>query len=172
MIGTADTDGQVGAAGNAELRAVPPSDARKAARLPPAEPALQHRALAALCVALLSLVGFLGFNIEVHRGIVIVIYALLAGAIALWLSVTSMSRARRSRTARPRGSVAATVIAGVGIGLATLMLLAFGLFGRQLSDYGRCMSGANTLAAQQSCYNRFSHALDRQVGLLGVPRRG
>ena len=151
---------------------MPPSDARKAARLPPPEPALQHRALAALCVALLSLVGFLGFNIEVHHGIVIVIYALLAGAIALWLALTAMSRARRSRTARPRGSVAATVIAGVGIGLATVMLVAFGLFGRELADYGRCMSGANTLAAQQSCYDGFTHALDRQVGLLGAQGHG
>jgi small-conductance mechanosensitive channel len=123
-------------------------------------------------VALLSLVGFLGFNIEVHHGIVIVIYALLAGAIALWLALTAMRRARRSHTARPRGSVAATVIAGVGIGLATVMLVAFGLFGRELADYGRCMSGANTLAAQQSCYNSFSHALDREVGLLGAQGHG
>jgi hypothetical protein len=151
---------------------VPLSDARKAARLPPPEPALQHRALAALCVALLSLVGFLGFNIEVHHGVVIVLYALLAGATALWLALTAMRRARLSRTARPAGSVAATVIASVGIGLATVMLVAFGLFGRELSDYGRCMSGANTLAAQQACYNSFSHALDRQVGLLGVPGHG
>jgi len=151
---------------------VPPSDTRKAVRLPPAEPALQHRALAALCVALLSLVGFLGFNIEVHRGILIVIYALLAGAIALWLALTSMRRARRSRTARPRGSVTAAVIAGVGIGLAGVMLVAFGLFGHELAVYGQCMSGANTLAAQQSCYDSFSHALDRQVGLLGARGHG
>jgi hypothetical protein len=34
------------------------------------------------------------------------------------------------------------------------------------------MSGANTLAAQQSCYNSFSHALDRQVSLLGVTGPG
>ena len=151
---------------------MPPSDARKAARLPPAEPALQHRALAALCVALLSLVGFLGLNIEVRRGIVIVIYALLAGAIALWLALTAMRRAGRARTARPRGAVAATVIAGVGIGLAAVMLVAFGLFGHELAQYGQCMSGANTLAAQQSCYDSFSHALDRQVGLLGARSHG
>jgi hypothetical protein len=151
---------------------VPTSDARKAARLPPPEPALQHRALAALFVALLSLVGFLGFNIEVHHGVLIVIYALLAGATALWLSLTAMRRARRNRTARPHGSVVATVIAGVGTGLAIAMLVAFGLFGHELSDYGQCMSGANTLAAQQSCYDSFSHALDRQIGLLGVPGHG
>ena len=99
-------------------------------------------------MALLSLVGLLGFNIEAQRAVLVVIYSLLAGATALWLALTAMRRARRSRTARPRGSVAATVIAGVGIGLAGVMLMAFGLFGQQLSDYGRCLSGANTITAQ------------------------
>jgi hypothetical protein len=121
--------------------------AAKAARLPPAETSLQHRALAALIVALLSLAGFLGFNIDVRRGLIIVIYALLAGVIALWLALTAIKRARRNRTARPRGSVAAVVLAGVGIGLSLVMLLAFALFGPQLSAYGRCLSGANTIAA-------------------------
>jgi len=146
----------------------PPAGAgAKAAALPPPEPALRHRALAALIVALLSLVGLLGFNIEAQRAILVVIYSLLAGATALWLAVTAMRRARRSRTARPRGSVAATVVAGIGTALAAAMLLAFGLFGQQLSDYGRCLGGANTIAATQSCYRSFSHALDHQIGLTG-----
>jgi hypothetical protein len=139
----------------------------KAAALPPPEPALRHRALAALIVALLSPVGLLGFNIESQEAVLVVLYALLAGATALWLALTAMRQARRSRTARPRGSVAATVIAGVGIGLAGAMLMAFGLFGRQLSNYGRCLSSANTITGSQSCYSRFSHALDREIGLTG-----
>jgi len=139
----------------------------KAAALPPPEPALRHRTLAALVVALLSVAGLLGFNIEAQRAVFIVIYSLLAGVTALWLALTAMRRARRSRAARPRGSVAATVIAGVGIALSAVMLLAFSLFGQQLSDYGRCLSGANTIAGNQSCYSRFSHALDRQIGLTG-----
>ena len=146
----------------------PPAGAGgKAAALPPPEPALRHRALAALIVALLSLAGLLAFNIEAERAVLLVVYSLLAGATALWLALTAMRRARRSRTARPHGSVAATVIAGIGIGLAAAMLLAFGLFGRQLSDYGRCLSGANTITASQSCYSQFAHALDHQIGLTG-----
>jgi hypothetical protein len=149
-------------------RKEPPAGAGgKASALPPPEPALRHRALAALIVALLSLVGLLGFNIEAQRGVLVVVYSLLAGVTALWLALTAMRRARRSRTARPRGSVAATVIAGTGIALAAAMLLAFGLFGQQLSDYGRCLSGANTIAASQSCYSRFAHALDHKLGLTG-----
>jgi len=133
---------------------------------PPPDPALQHRATAALFVALLSLAGFLGFNVQVHRGILIVIYALLAGGTALWLALTAMRRARHSHTARPRGSVAATAIAGIGISLAAAMLLAFGLFGRQLSGYGQCLSGANTISAQQACYRQFSHALNQEISVL------
>jgi hypothetical protein len=149
-------------------RKEPPAGAGgKARALPLPEPALRHRALAALIVALLSLVGLLGFNIEAQRAVLVVLYSLLAGAIALWLALTAMRRARRSRTARPRGSVAATVIAGIGIGLAGVMLMAFGLFGQQLSNYGRCLSSANTITGSQSCYSRFSHALDREIGLTG-----
>ncbi|HUZ38436.1 MAG TPA: hypothetical protein VMV17_19095 [Streptosporangiaceae bacterium] len=150
-----------------EHPAPPAQTAPKAAPLQPAEPALQHRAVAALFVAMLSLAGFLGFNINLRRGIFIVAYALLAGATALWLSLTAMSRARRQRTARPRGAVAATAIAGVGIGLSAAMLLAFVLFGQQLTGYGQCLSGANTIAAQQSCYSHFSRALNREIALLG-----
>src|SRR5262247_4554132 len=146
----------------------PPAGAGgKGAALPPPEPALRHRALAALFVALLSLAGLLGFNIEAQRAVLVIVYSLLAGGTALWLALTAMRRARRSRTARPRGSVTATVIAGVGVALAAAMLLAFGLFGRQLSDYGRCLSGANTITGSQSCFSRFSHALDREIGLTG-----
>ena len=145
----------------------PAAAAGKARALPPPEPALRQRALAALIVALLSLVGLLGFNIEAQRAVLVVVYSLLAGATALWLAVTAMRRARRSRTARPRGSVVATVLAGIGVGLAGVMLMGFGLFGRQLSDYGRCLSGANTITGSQSCYSRFSHALDREMGLTG-----
>src|SRR5215470_2595970 len=146
----------------------PPAGAGgKAAAPPPPELALRHRALAALIVALLSLAGLLGFNIEAQRAVLVIVYSLLAGATALWLALTAMRRARRSRTARPRGSVTATVIAGVGIGLAGVMLMAFGLFGQQLANYGRCLSGANTITGSQSCYSRFSHALDREIGLTG-----
>jgi hypothetical protein len=149
----------------------PPSTLPRPTQPQPAEPALQHRAVAALFVAMLSLAGFLGFNINLRRGIFIVAYALLAGATALWLSLTAMSRARRQQTARPRGAVAATAIAGVGIGLSAAMLLAFVLFGQQLTGYGQCLSGANTIAAQQSCYSHFSRALNREIGLLSSVSR-
>ena len=66
----------------------------KAAALPPPEPALRHRALAALIVALLSLVGLLGFNIEAQRAVLVVVYSLLAGATALWLAVIVLAPLR------------------------------------------------------------------------------
>ena len=44
------------------------------------------------------------------------------------------------------------------------MLMAFGLFGQQLSDYGRCLSGANTITAQPVLLQPFTHALDLRSG--------
>src|SRR5215468_176437 len=126
----------------------------------PAEPAVQQRAMAALLLALLSLVGLFSLN-YLQRGIYLVAYALLAGLMAMWLAVTALNRSRRSRTTRPRGSVIATVIAGVGI-----ILVAFAVFGKQLTAYGRCLSLASTSADRQACQTQFIHAVNRELTTL------
>src|SRR6516164_3223454 len=131
----------------------------------PAEPAAQRRAVAGLLVALLSLTGVLSLG-DPQRGVYLVGYALLAGVVAMWLAVTSLARARRSRTARPHGSATATAIAGVGILLSAVLLLAFAVFGQQLSAYGRCLSDAGTTTAQQACQAQFTHALNREMSAL------
>jgi amino acid transporter len=143
---------------------MPPPDDRRSAVLP-AEPAAQQRAIAALFLAVLSLVGLLSLN-YLQRGIYLVAYALLAGLMAMWLAVTSLIRARRSRTTRPRGSVTATVIAGVGILLSGILLVAFATLGKQLTAYGHCLSTASTTADQQACQNQFIHAVNREIATL------
>jgi hypothetical protein len=131
----------------------------------PAEPASQQRAVAALLLALLSLVGLLSLN-YLQRGVYLAAYALLAGLMGLWLAVTALARARRGRTARPRGSITATVIATIGIILSTVMLLAFAMFGKQLTEYGRCLGAASTPSDQQTCQNELIHAVNRELTTL------
>jgi hypothetical protein len=111
------------------------------------------------------LVGLLSLN-YLQRGVFLAAYALLAGLMALWLAVTALARARRSGTARPRGSVTATVIAAIGITLSAVMLIAFAVFGKQLNAYGQCLSAASTSSDQQACQNQFIHALDREIAVL------
>ena len=141
-------------------RATPPGNAAM-----PAEPAVQRRALAALFLALLSLAGLFSLN-YLQRGIYLVAYALLAGLMGMWLAVTALARARRGHTTRPRGSVIATVIAGVGIILSVIMLIAFAVFGKQLTTYGRCLSLASTSADRQACQTQFIHAVNRELTTL------
>jgi len=143
----------------------------KTQAMAPAEPAAQRRAVAALLVALLSLTGVLALG-DPQRGVYLVAYALLAGAVAMWLAVTSLARARRSRTARPHGSAAATAIAGIGILLSSILLLAFIVLGRQMSQYGQCLSEAGTTAAQQSCQVQFTHAVNREIASLRAEEQG
>src|SRR6266566_8089019 len=152
---------------------MPPFDQRrgKPPTPMPAEPAAQQRAVAALLVALLSLTGVLALG-DPQRGVLLVGYALLAGVVAMWLAVTALARARRSRTARPHGSAAATAIAGIGILLSMILLLAFAVFGRQLSAYGRCLSEAGTTTAQQACQAQLTHALNREITTLRSAERG
>jgi hypothetical protein len=119
----------------------------------------------------LSLTGVLALGTP-QRGVFLVGYALLAGVVAMWLAVTAQVRARRGRTARPRGSTAATAIAGVGILLSVVLLLAFIMLGRQLSAYGRCLSEAGTSAAQQACQAQFTRAVNKEISALQAAERG
>ncbi len=150
---------------------MPPFNRPKPPALLPAEPATQQRAAAALLVALLSLTSVLALG-DPQRGVYLVAYALLAGAVAMWLALTSLARARRGRTARPHGSAAATAIAGVGILLSMALLLAFIVMGPQLAAYGRCLSEAGTTTSEQACQARFTHAVDREMTALRTANQG
>jgi hypothetical protein len=131
----------------------------------PAAPAVQQRSVAALLIALLSLVGILGLN-DLRRGVYLAAYALLAGVLAFWLAMSAIGRARRDRTARPRASVTAAVIAGVGIALSAVMLLAFAVLGKELAAYSDCLAGASTISARQACQTQFSHAVTKEISSI------
>lgn len=140
-----------------------PAQARAA--LPPAEPALQQRAVAGLFIALLSLAGLLGLN-DWNRGIYVALFALVAGGVALWLASTALTRAGRAGAAHPRGAVVAIVVGAVGVVMSGLLLVTFTVLGTQLSHFGDCLSGANTIATQQACYTRFQNTVAREIAVL------
>lgn len=134
----------------------------RAGRTGRADRAHQQRALAALLLSVLSLFGLLGVS-NFQRGVYIVGFALLSGALAIWLAATALARTRRAGTAGPRGSVTAIVIGGIGVLLSGVLLLAFAVFGRQASTFSRCLSGANTIAAQQACQQQFVHSVEQST---------
>lgn len=125
-----------------------------------ADPAHQQRAVAALLLSVLSLFGLLGVS-NFQRGVYIVGFALAAGVLAIWLAATALARTRRAGTAGPRGSVTAIVIGGIGVLLSGVLLLGFALFGTQASTFSRCLSGANTIAAQHACQQQFIHSVEQ-----------
>ena len=135
---------------------LPRAKAKRAGR---ADPVHQQRSVAALFLALLSLFGVLGLS-NFQRGVYIVAFALVAGAMAIWLAATALRRAQRGGTAGPRGSVVAIVIGGVGVLVSGVLLAGFALFGKQASTFTQCLSGANTVAAQQTCRTQFTRAIE------------
>jgi hypothetical protein len=129
---------------------------------------LQQRALAALALAILSLLGLAGFTpTDIRRGVVVLAVAVVVGAIGLWLSFTAMSRSRKGGTARPRFAIAASVLGVAGTGLSTLMLIGFAMFWPQLSQYANCISGANTVATTNACDQQLTNSLQSTARLLG-----
>ncbi len=131
----------------------------KAKPLSPADAAHQQRAVAALFLGLLSLFGLLGLS-NLQRGVYIVAFALLVGGLALWQAITALYRARRSGTRGPRGAIAAIVLGGIGVLLSATLLGGFAVFGHQVTTFSQCLSGANTIAAEQDCQNQFVRAVE------------
>ncbi len=143
-------------------RGMPP--ARR--QLPPPDPAVRQRALAALIIGVLSLLGLMLGLGNLRRGVYVAVLTLLFGVAAIWLGVTASKKARRSGTARPRWAVGGVVLGGLGLALSALWLLVLAVFWPQLSAYYTCMTGANTVAAQQACHTQFTNSVTGEISVL------
>jgi hypothetical protein len=135
-------------------------------QLPPPDPAVRQRALAALLLGTLGLIGLMLGLGNLHRGIYVAALTLLFGVAAIWFGVTASKRARRSGTARPRGAVAGVMLGGLGLVFSALWLLALAVFWPQLNAYYTCLGGANTVAAQTACHNQFTNSVGGEISVL------
>jgi len=135
-------------------------------QLPPPDPAVRQRALAALIIGVLSLLGLMLGLGNLRRGVYVAVLTLLFGVAAIWLGVTASKKARRSGTARPRWAVGGVVLGGLGLALSALWLLVLAVFWPQLSAYYTCMTGANTVAAQQACHTQFTNSVSGEISVL------
>src|SRR6516162_6634921 len=132
---------------------------------PRADPALQQRVWAALMLALLSLFAMMMIG-NVRRGVYVFGVAFIIAAIALWLSVSAMSRARRGGTGRPRAAVFATVLGTAGLVFSGLALAVFAVLWPQLTQYSNCLSGANTVSAKQACQQQLNNSVNNELSVL------
>jgi hypothetical protein len=134
--------------------------------LPPAEPSVRQRALTALLLGALSLIGLtLGLG-NLRRGILVAVLALLFAATAIWLGVTASKMARRGGTARPRWAVGGVVLGCIGLVFSALWLLVLAVFWPQLNTYYTCMGGANTVTARQLCHDQFTKSVGSELSVL------
>jgi peptidoglycan/LPS O-acetylase OafA/YrhL len=137
-----------------------------ARQLPPPDPALRQRGIAALSLAALSLIGLaLGLG-NLHRGIYVAVLTLIFALIAIWLGATAVRQARRGGTARPRGAVSGIVLGCFGLAISAIWLLALAVFWPQLNAYFNCLASANTVTAQQVCHSQFTNSVSGEIGLL------
>ena len=135
-------------------------------QLPPPDPALRQQALAALALGALSLIGLaLGLG-NLRRGVLVAVLTLLFAVTAIGLGVSARRRSQRSGKGRPRGAVSGIVLGGFGLAFSALWLLILAVFWPQLSAYYNCMSGANTVAAQQACHAQFTNSVGNEINIL------
>ena len=135
-------------------------------QLPPPDPAVRQRALAALLLGVLSLIGLMLGLGNLRRGIYVAVLTLLFAAVAIWLGITASKKARRGGTARPRGAFGGVVLGGLGLAFSALWLLVLVTFWPQLNTYSTCMDGAPTMTAQQACHSQFTKSVGGEISLL------
>ena len=85
--------------------------------------------------------------------------ALVGGVLAVWQAITALAPGQAQRHGGPRGAVAAIVLGGIGVLLSAVLLGGF-VFGHQVTTFSQCLSGANTITAQQACQNQFIRAVE------------
>ena len=114
---------------------------------------------------MLSLLG-LSLAGGLRRAVYVIAAAFVLGALAAWLGGTAMSRARRAGSARPRGAVAGLTLGILGLAFSAIAMIVFAIFWKELSAYSNCLSGANTLTAQQACQHQFSQTITNEIKSL------
>jgi multisubunit Na+/H+ antiporter MnhB subunit len=134
-------------------------------QLPPAEPRLQQRGVAALALALLSLLAMVLIG-NLQRAAVVAGVALAVAVVALVLAISALSEAKRAGSRRPRGAVAGVVLGVIGLLFSGFALLGFLIFGAQLNQYATCMNGANTTAEQQACQTQLDNSITSRIDVL------
>src|SRR6266516_4408779 len=135
-------------------------------QLPPPEPPVRQRALTALLLGVLSLIGLMLGLGNLRRGVFVAALTLLFAATAVWLGVTASKKARRGGTARPRWAAGGVVLGSLGLAFSALWLLVLAVFWPQLNTYYNCMGGANTVAAQQTCHDQFTKSVGSEISVL------
>jgi hypothetical protein len=134
--------------------------------LPPAEPGLQQRGMAALTLAVLSLLAMMLIT-NLQRAAAVAAVALTVAVIALVLGNSALSEAKRARVRRPRGALAGVVLGVFGLLFSGFALLGFLIFGAQLQQYSNCMNAANTVAEQQACQTQRDNSITDKIGAIG-----
>jgi hypothetical protein len=117
---------------------------------------------------MLSLLALLGIGYNLHRGIYLVIFTLVVGPLACWLAISAMRRAHRDGTRRPRGAIAGVIFGVLATVLGLGMLALFTLAAKQVSQYSRCLSQAQTTSAQHECTSQFERSFTTGLGQSGT----
>ncbi len=139
-------------------------------QLPPPDPALRQRALVAMVLGLLSLIGLMLGLGNLRRGIYVAVLTLVFAVAAIWLGATASKRARRGGTARPRWAVGGVVLGAFGLAFSALWLMVLAVFWPQLNTYYNCLAGANTVTAQQACHDQFTNSVGSEMSILQTGR--
>jgi hypothetical protein len=128
----------------------------------PPDRELRQRALASLVLSVLALVALLGLGGDLHRGVYLLIFSAVVGIGASVIGITAVVKARKTRSYRPRGSIAGIVLGALAAVLSIPILATYLAFPHQVENYVKCLN--RTSGSEQSCMDKFYKSIH-----LGAP---
>lgn len=91
--------------------------------------------------------------------------SVLAPPVGVVLGLLTVVLAVRARSLPRAGRVTAGVLGGLAVAVGVAVTVVGLLFRTEITEYSRCLQGANTRLAQQACQDALDEALRERVGL-------
>jgi len=120
---------------------------------------LRQRAVASLVLGVLSLVALLGLWGNQRRFVYLLIFSVVIGVASSVIGITAVLKARRTGSYRPRGAVGGIALGALAALISIVMLTLYLAFPRQIDNYIRCRSQAQTAASRQSCMDKLRRSI-------------
>jgi hypothetical protein len=130
----------------------------------PPERELRQRAIASLAFGVIALVALFGLGTDLHRGVYVLIFSAVVGIAGVVIGVSSLVKARKTGSYRPRFAVGGIVFGALATLISVPILATYLAFPTQVDNYVNCLHQAQNSSDQRACMTKFYKSI--HIGAL------
>ncbi len=130
----------------------------------PPERELRQRAIASLAFGVIALVALFGLGTDLHKGVYVLIFSAAVGIAGVVIGVSSLVKARKTGSYRPRFAVGGIVFGALATLISVPILATYLAFPTQVDNYVNCLHQAQNSSDQRACMTKFYKSI--HIGAL------